>query len=420
MHRATVVLSTVALTFVLVATAKAQNAVIVYDHSPAQSSSTLPAPTKFFYPRESDIVAGVPSLVELPVGASICLRVKEANWVLYKYAVKVDTVKTPEIPGMSDFLGALTPILQKSADASVKTFTLSNDPSAGSYDTYVSLVKELTGIVTRISRMRLLSDSLTMAAALDSVETMHRDAQVRNAAADLLWSASSKDFPPTERDHIRTAQLALVERATGVHKEFVAAAARSRDDVCVKVSKDRVKATFSITAAAKPPKGDLARPQSNELFVVEVQPVPVERVRVSTGIIGGFVPKGPRFQVVNDTVRADSTDRDFYRPGVFLQLRPWAPTWLYATLGVTTGKQLEKPDLFLGLSARTNLGGLTGGFSAVVGAGYVRTAVVDRLTSGTTGAPLPSGVKDLEKLVGRSYRGAFGLFLSISGLELKK
>jgi hypothetical protein len=211
-----------------------------------------------------------------------------------------------------------------------------------------------------------------------------------------------------------------MQQATAGYKQFEAAAAKARDPVCAKVGTERLKVTFSISAAAKPEKGQLIRQVSNALFTAEVEPVTVARVEVATGLIAGFVSQVPRFSLADDKIAADSSDGDFFRPGAFLMLRPWSPSWLWVTIGATTGKTLTQPDLFAGLSIRSNLGGLTKGFSAIIGAGYLRTAATSGLTTGRVGEPLPAGVSDLEKIVKRSYRGAFGLFLSVSGLELKK
>jgi hypothetical protein len=101
-------------------------------------------------------------------------------------------------------------------------------------------------------------------------------------------------------------------------------------------------------------------------------------------------------------------------------LRPWGAGklgWLWLGFGVSTGKDLKDPDLFVGPVVRTR-GKLVGSY-ITIGAGYIRSAVPTGLSSGAVGQKLPPNVSNLESVVVRSYKGGFGLLLSLSGLELK-
>jgi hypothetical protein len=395
--------------------ATAQQGVIVYDHGPALPSFPDHKAPRFIYPKSTDETPAIPYLIEIPKGGELCLRVENANWLLYKYEVKVDTVKAPDIPGLGDFLGGVTAFIGKRVEsmrvARIDTTALG---------LYVAAVRALGERATAIDSLKWHSDVAPFQTVYANASEEFKQARVTNELADTLWSRSAAD-PPDGKDLIRTAQAWLMQRATAGYKQFEAAAAKARDPVCAKVNNERLKVTFSISAAVKPDSGrQLIREVSNAKFIAEVEPVTTDRVEVATGLIAGFLSEVPRFSLVDDRITADSSDADFFRPGVFLMVRPWTPTWLWATVGATTGKSLTQPDLFAGFSIRTNLGGLTKGFSAILGAGYLRTAAVSGLSNGAVGETLPAGISDLEKIVKRSYRGAFGLFLSVSGLELKK
>lgn len=402
--------------------AAAQQATVIFDHAPALPAFSHTKSLRFVYPRSTEEVAGVPGLVEIPTSGELCLKIENANWLLYRYDVKVDTVTAPDIPGLIDLVGPLAALVNARAGGPRTGPPPPPDSTLTSpeFSEYVTQVWAVATATAAITGLKLKSDSILFQEAFSSAETQLSNARSANASADKLWEAHHEAFPAEERHLVRHAQESLMNSAMAVYKEFETASKKAKDPVCAKVGTERLKVVFSVVAAVKPEGGQLARAVANPLVTVEVEPVTTSRVEVVPGLLGGFLSNAQTFSLVNDQIVVDSSDADFFRPGAFLMLRPWSPTWLWATVGLTTGKTITQPDLFMGISVKTNLGGLTKGFSATVGAGYIRTAAVGGLSAGSVGEGLPAGVEDLEKIVKRSYRSAFGILLSVSGIELKQ
>ncbi|MDB5339329.1 MAG: hypothetical protein JWN70_4948, partial [Planctomycetaceae bacterium] len=232
--------------------------------------------------------------------------------------------------------------------------------------------------------------------------------------------AKGSTFTGSEITLIHASQAMLWNLITAEYAEWTAAQAAYQQPVCADVGTRRERVTFAINAKGKFPNGAKPlRDTSSTMASLVVDPLENSRIEVAMGILFGFVNNAVEYSLKDTLVRADTGDGRIAHPGIFLLVRPWNAPMVWASLGVSTGTELKKPDFFAGFVAR--VGGDVATRLITIGVGGLFSAIPSGLNGGASvGHKLPGNVEHLDDVVNRTYRAGFGVMLSISGLELKK
>ncbi len=393
--------------------AHAQDATIYFDHI----SPLVGAPAAITFQQANGDVSkhmrGYPRLIEVPRGGRVCVQVQNGNPLLYNYTIKAETLKVENDSALKAFIAALQPLLPA-------TRRIAPDPAKPPIDNYRSTLISLFQIMRAIDSLKWRSDSSSFPEELQLEQELYASARGLNGQAEKL--KADPVTGPQLKAHAEYGLLAVAHdaiwaRITTFHKAFADANREYARPRCVAVDTRRLKVQFTIAVREKPTDGTLLRPVS-DTFTVEVEPVTTSRIEVAAGLLYGSVSDVPTFALQADSVvsRSDGS-MNIWHPGIFLLLRPFESRRIWASVGVSTAKDLTKPDQFYGFVTR--LGGDLQTHQVTIGIGAIQTAVPSALKVGRVGEKLPSNIPRLEDNITYNYRWGIGVMFSLSGLELK-
>ena len=402
--------------------ANAQSAIVYYDHRPGDSaivprvSYLLPGDRSSRAPDPKERHSGLPPVLRIPQGSSVCVVVEHANTLLYAYTAASKSVTTEVPTGLASLLSTIIPIItaiEKSSNAR-GYLTTSRDTEADLLQ-YARQVSHIADIASNLDDVRNASDGDPgLSRAAHAADSLAHLAELENTSAAKLFASHRGD---TVFVLLRDVQTAAFNHITAEGEEIRIAAASSDPVFCAVLDDSRVRTTLAVTRKFKVASGELARrPARDSVFSVVSDPLSTRVFEIVPTAVLSFDMQGRRrFGIENGLVTGREDKRPTFNPGMLALGRVAGPLW--AAAGVAKGFDTS-PDLFVGATLRA--GESVIGTNIVVGAGLSVSKVVVGLSEGREGAAVPSDATDVQQMVKREYRTGVGVIFSVSGLSFAR
>jgi hypothetical protein len=402
--------------------ARAQSAIVYYDHRPGDSAIVQRTSYLMSGDRSSrdsnpkERHAGLPPALRIPQGSSICVVVEHANTLLYSYSAASKSVTTEATSGLAGLLSSIVPILTAIEKSSNARGYLS--PPRDMEDDllqYAREVRHIADIASTLDNVRLESDAASgLAGAAHAADSLSRVAGVENASAAKLFASHRSD---TVFVLLHNVQSSAFEHISDESEEIATAAAASDPTFCAVLDDSRVRTTLAVTRKFKVASGEFAhRPAKDSVFSIMSEPLSTRVFELVPAVVLSFDMQGrKRFGIDNGVVQGRQDRRPMFNPGLLALGRIGGPLW--AAAGVAKGYDIS-PDLFVGATLRA--GESVAGTNIVIGAGLSVAKVVVGLSEGREGGAVPTDATDVQQIVKREYRPGIGVILSVSGLSFAR
>jgi hypothetical protein len=412
-----VALASLSVSMGVASSAPAQNAVVYYDHRPGDTTAAqrvtylLPGEHASLDRAQARRHVGLPPMLNIAQGSSVCVVVENANPLLYSYTAASKTITVEPPAELAPLLTSFTQII----DAVGGKKFLADEGGDPPLIKYADSVHRLARIAKDIGDVKARSDGMvTLAPAAREADSLLRVGRAVNEEATKLFNANSKD---SVFQLIREVHVSNWNRLQAAAREITEAHAAGDPTFCTALEGNRIRTTLSVARKVKLGEGQTAvRPVRDSVTSVVSNPISIRVFEVlPAAMFSVELRDRRRFGVQNGVVTSRPDHRALTNAGVFALARISGPLW--GTLGVAKG-EATAPDLFLGFSLRG--GESVVGTNMILGFGLSLAQVAVGLKEGSEGAPLPANVSDVEKIIDRDYRPGFGLILTVSGLSFVK
>jgi hypothetical protein len=414
-------LTRLAVIVVLVPPVAGQNAFVYYDHRPGPASPA--ARVTYLYPGdrasihepEADRHAGPPPRFRIAQGSRVCVKIENANPLLYSYTIKSDTISVAPPADLSGFLAILARIIER-ARAQAKALGIQGADSSP-LEGYAAAVQRLAQIVQQLADVKAASDTMiTLTETALEADSLHRAGRAINDSATTVFSKHSEDLSFKLIHEYQMITWSRLEEAA-LEISRAGEAVKIPITFCELLESNGLRTILSIARKDHVGQaGIAARPVNDSTLVIFSDPKSTRSFEMMpAGVFSLAMPGRRRFSVEDGVIRGHPDHRASFNPGIVALWRVLEKVW--ATLGVAKSDE-DAPDLFLGIALRG--GDDRVGTNIVLGFGVSLTHVVAGLKEGREGDPLPANVTDIATIVDRELHPGLGVIFTVSGLSFVK